>query len=296
MRINRKLIIPLSIFSCFLWSTAFVGVKIGYKYIENPYMFAGLRFFISGLVLIPFFWPKDWLDQIKQNIGVILNITILRTVIGYGIYYQALKLVEGALAAIIIGAGPIITAVFAHYLCKDDKLSKKKTINLTVGFCGLIVIMLDQKPMTAVGLISLFGFLLLIINSCLGVVANIKIAQYRGQCNPVFLSSCQLFFGGFILIIIGFLTGAKIPSNLPLEFYVSLGWLIFVSSVAFSLWFILLQQPDVKVSKLNMWKFIIPTFGATLSWIVLPNESPTTTTLVGMSLVMISLYRTNKSR
>lgn len=296
MIINKKLIVPLAIFCCLLWSTAFVGVKIGYKYIDNPYMFAGLRFFFSGLILIPFFWPRNWVEEIKNNIGIIFNITILRTVIGYAIYYYALKIVEGALAAIIIGAGPIITAIMTHFMCKDDKLSKEKIITLLIGFCGIIIIILDKKPMTAIGVISLFGFILLIINSCLGVLANIKIAQYKGSCSPVFLSSCQLFFGGFILIFIGLFTGGKFPTNLSTEFYLSLGWLILVSSVAFSIWFILLQQPSVKVSKLNMWKFIIPTFGATFSWILLPNENPTLVTISGMILVLISLYKTNRSK
>ncbi|MCD6354765.1 MAG: hypothetical protein J7L95_04370 [Prolixibacteraceae bacterium] len=36
----------LAILACWLWSTAFVGVKIGLEY-QSPFQFAGSRFFIS---------------------------------------------------------------------------------------------------------------------------------------------------------------------------------------------------------------------------------------------------------
>ncbi|MFW5877888.1 MAG: EamA family transporter, partial [bacterium] len=52
---NKKVISTnfLAIIACLLWSTAFVGVKIGLEY-ETPLQFAGERFFISGLLILPF--------------------------------------------------------------------------------------------------------------------------------------------------------------------------------------------------------------------------------------------------
>ena len=69
----------------------------------------------------------------------------------------------------------------------------------------------------------------------------------------------------------------------PVRFFIALLWLAGVSAIAFSIWFSLLKY--VSVSWLNMWKFLIPIFGAALSWVLLPNESPTAITLVGMSCV-----------
>jgi drug/metabolite transporter (DMT)-like permease len=62
-----------------------------------------------------------------------------------------------------------------------------------------------------------------------------------------------------------------------------------MSAYAFSLWFKLLQRPNVKVSELNLWKFIIPVVGAILSWILVPGEKPEWLTITGMVIITSSL-------
>ncbi len=75
--------------------------------------------------------------------------------------------------------------------------------------------------------------------------------------------------------------------NLPLPFWLELGWLSFVSAAAFGIWFYLLSK--VKVSKLNIWKFIIPISGSILSWALLPSESPDALTLFGMAIIIAGI-------
>jgi drug/metabolite transporter (DMT)-like permease len=74
-----------------------------------------------------------------------------------------------------------------------------------------------------------------------------------------------------------------------------------LSAVAISIWITLLKRPGTIVSDLNLWKFLIPVFGALLSWILLPSEQPELITLIGMlviasSLVILNLvHRKNRS-
>ena len=70
-----------------------------------------------------------------------------------------------------------------------------------------------------------------------------------------------------------------------------------MAAAAFSIWFILIQRPGVKVSELNLWKFIIPVVGAILSWILVPDEDPEWLTISGMIIITLSLimfYRSTK--
>lgn len=56
---NIKLFnILLVIMACLLWSTAYAGIKTGYLYMDKKYAFAGLRFTLAGLMLIPISWNK----------------------------------------------------------------------------------------------------------------------------------------------------------------------------------------------------------------------------------------------
>ncbi|MFH2026502.1 MAG: hypothetical protein ABIK30_11950, partial [bacterium] len=52
-------------------------------------------------------------------------------------------------------------------------------------------------------------------------------------------------------------------------------------------------KPGVKVSSLNLWKFIIPVLGAVIAWIVLPDEKPEISAIIGMVFVALSILSFN---
>jgi drug/metabolite transporter (DMT)-like permease len=62
-----------------------------------------------------------------------------------------------------------------------------------------------------------------------------------------------------------------------------------MAASAFSIWYKLLQRPGVKVSELNLWKFINPVTGAVLSWLLIPDENPELLTISGMVIITLSL-------
>ncbi|MBZ4683658.1 MAG: protein of unknown function transrane [Fusobacteriales bacterium] len=290
-KINNRL---LAIFACFLWSTAFVGIKIGYTYYSSPFNFAGLRFTLAGILLLPLIYKEKLFSILKDNFKFILFISLAQTGIGYAIFYSAMKYVDGAIAAIIIGASPLITAILSHFLLENDKMSKVKFLALISGMFGIVLISLSTKPFSINGLKSILGILLLLTNSTLGGIVNIKISKNKVAINPIVLSSLQMIIGGIFLLILGRIFEGKIYFNFPLPFYFSLLWLAFLSAAAISIWFKLLKSKDIKVSELNMWKFLIPLSGAFLSWIILPNESPNVLSIIGMLIILISLVSYNK--
>lgn len=77
--------------ACLLWSTAFVGIKVGYSAGAEPFFFAGIRFFASGLVLIPIVLLTEGrqsiISAIKDHAGFLLLIGLLQTLIMYGAFY-----------------------------------------------------------------------------------------------------------------------------------------------------------------------------------------------------------------
>ncbi|NSW95159.1 MAG: EamA family transporter, partial [Bacteroidales bacterium] len=108
--------------------------------------------------------------------------------------------------------------------------------------------------------------------------------------NPYVLSSSSLFSGGLIIYLISLFFERGLPrAEKTTEYWLILFWLSFVSAYAFSLWFRLLQRPGVKVSELNLWKFIIPVVGAVLSWLIVPGEKPEWLTVAGILIITSSL-------
>ena len=284
----------LAILSCLLWSTAFVGVKIGLRY-SDPFSFAGIRFMLSGIMLIPFWWGHrpSW-QEMSGNIRVLVLVSLFQTFFTYALFYKGISLVSGAVAAIIIGASPLTAAVVAHFTMKDDSMSVAKSFSLLIGLSGVALISVSRLPwLSPSGLGEFIGIGLLFFCTVASAVANVLVAREKKDLDPIFLNSVQIFLGGFLLLVLSFLVEGKAELITAPQYYYALLWLSFLSAVSISLWFVLLKRPGVKISQLNVWKFIIPVFGAILSWTLLPEESPSFVPLLGMACIAVAIVGYN---
>ena len=282
--------IALAILACLLWSTAFTGVKIGLQY-SSPLSFAGTRFMLAGILLMFLGGGvKNYITELKNHFRTILMVGFFQTFLVYSLFYTGMTMVSGALAAIVIGSSPLNTALVAHFTMHDDRMTWQKTGSIAIGIAGIVVIALSRKPWSVEGIVEFYGILILLVSSVSGAFGNVIVAKAKQSVPPLILASAQLFIGGTALFLLSIpLEGLPAFGQFPLEFYLALAWLAFLSAVAFSIWFNLLKKPGVKVSDLNLWKFIIPVFGAILSWMILPDESPSLFPVIGMCCVALSI-------
>ena len=286
---NKKLLhILLAVIACLLWSTAFSSIKRGYNFMDDRYAFAGLRFTLAGVLLIPFSWRKRSLKEFKKNFKFILEVAFLQTFLTYALFYYALSLVDAATTAVIIGSGPIMVALMSNYMVKNDKMNIKKIFSLLIGMLGVITIFINPELMSGEWNKRVIGIIILFINVLIGAFITIRVGKKHGTVNPIFLASNHMLLGGVLLLILSRIVEGSVNFILPSEFYIILLWLAFVSATAFSLWFYILQSGILTISEVSMWKFIIPTFGAIFSWVLLKNEAPDVWSVVGIVEIMFS--------
>lgn len=285
----------LAIVACLLWSSAFVGVKIGLQY-HSPFQFAGIRFTLSGLMLFLYFNNyKEYRSQLVQNWRFIFLIALLQTVIQYMFFYSGINLLPASIAALIIGSSPLFISVVSHFSFHNDKMDWLKSISILLGVVGVAIISFGRSELPSGVKISLLGIALLLMNNFVSGFSNVLVAKKPAGISPTVLSSSSLFFGGIGLILISIpIEGYGVKAFAP-EYFIALGWLSFLSAAAFTIWFGLLQRPGVKVSVLNTWKFLIPVAGAALSWIIMPDESPDWISISGMLVIASSLLILNYS-
>lgn len=286
----------LAIIACFLWSTAFVGIKIGLEY-TTPMQFAGTRFFLSGLMILPLIasWKRLLLD-LKRHFQVFLKIAFFQTFVLYTLFYQGINLVEGATTAIIIGSQPLFTALVAHITMKNDLLTLRKFRTIVIGIVGIVLVALEKGLNLSGNSLygQLLGISLLVLANLASGYGNVLVSKQSDlNISAVGLSSVQLIIGGLGLFAVSLIVEPFNGFVFEWPYYASLFWLSFLSAAAFSLWFILLNRPGVKVSDLNIWKFIIPVFGAIFSWLIIPDEVPTVLQISGMIFIGLSLVLYN---
>jgi len=285
----------LAIIACLLWASAFAVIKIGLQY-TTPLRFAGLRFMLAGLMVLPLVGSyRTAFQYIRNNFRLILLISFLQTFVQYTLFYSGLNLVPGALGAIIIGAGPLFIAFTAHFFMPNDKLTLPKLGIIFMGIAGIALVSLSNvSGKDAGGNLIFIGIILLFLTNINAGFTNVIIARDANHIPPLVLSSSSLIVGGVLLFLVSLPAEGFIFKIPPFTYYLSIIWLSFLSAAAYSIWFLLLQRKGVKVSALNMWKFIIPVFGAILSWILIPDESPDLVSIAGITITAIALVLFNR--
>ena len=241
--------------------------------------------------------PAVYFSMIRNNWKVVAWVTILQIVVNYSLFYQGLNLVPGALGAVVYGAQPLIIALVAALLHKDDKLTRAKIITIIFGLSGVILISVGRQAFRLGTGLEIIGVLMLLTGNFATAGSNVIISLKSKDINPFVLSSSSLFLGGVVLYLISIPVEVRHEGPLPVKYWMILLWLSFMAASAFSIWYKLLQRPGVKVSELNLWKFINPVAGAALSWLFIPGENPELLTIAGIVIITFSLiiyYRSTK--
>jgi len=288
---NRKAnTIIWAIITCLLWSTAYPLIKIGLQY-STPMRFAGFRFIIAGLMILPFTTrPREYLKMISGNMKLFVWVTVLQVLINYILFYIGMGYVPGALGAVIVGSQPFVTAVVARLMIKDERFTRAKVFTIILGLAGIVLVSAGRQGFHFGGPMELLGIILIFIANISTATSNVIISKRVKNTNPMVLSSFSLLLGGVIIFIISLLfESSSVTFDYPALYWVVLIWLSFMSASTFSIWYILLKRPEVKVSELNLWKFILPVIGAILSWLMVPDENPDWVTVTGMIIIALSL-------
>ena len=292
MKHNTKIALA-AIFCCLLWSSAFVGIKIGLEY-TDPIRYASIRFIISGLIVMPFCSElKNYWKYVKGSWKFLIFLALLQTTFHYTMYYIGIGMVEGALAAITVGSTPLFVAITSHFMMGNDKMTWSKVLTIICGLSGVTLVAVGRSLGQENANVQILGVVMLLITNIAGSFNNILVAKEKKNIPPLIISSFSMLVGGIGMFLLSIPIEGMIDFDpRPTEYYVSLAWLTFVSAAGVSVWTILLKKPGISVSKLNFWKFLIPVSGALLSWSFLPEE-PNLISIAGIIIIGTSLIALN---
>ncbi len=275
----------LALIPVFLWSTAFVGVKSGLAY-ATPLAFAGIRFMLAGILLAIFIHdPKGLIVHTIKHWRLVLKTSVLQTSLFYALYYYGIDQIPASIAAIIVGTIPLFAAVSAHLFLHNDHLNGRKVISLIAAIGGIVLISVSRNSTSDTGNLQVWGIVLMLLAAVSESLLQVVLKKNTEPYDPMKLNSAQIFIGGTTLFLVSIPSEGLMNFNLPLTFYASLLWLSMVSAIAFSIWYGLIQKPEIKVSELSMLKFLNPVLGAVLSWIIMANDSPDLYSVLGMIII-----------
>ncbi|GLW40186.1 membrane protein [Pectobacterium carotovorum subsp. carotovorum] len=273
---DKKIVFFIATLCCLLWGSAYPAIKNGYELfhiadndIPGKLVFAGYRFAFAGLLLLVLAVLSGRSIGRFQR-GQLVQLTtlgIFQTSLQYVFFYIGLAYTTGVKGSIMNATSTFFSVLLAHYLYQNDKLNINKLIGCILGFAGVMVVNINSNGMT-IGF-TLLGDGFVVIAAFILSASTIYGKRISQTMDPTVMTGYQLAIGGIILTISGYCTGGTLIVP-DWKAVLMLGYLILLSSVAFSLWSQLLKYNQVgMVAPFN---FLIPVSGTLLSALFL-NES-----------------------
>ena len=279
---------------CLLWGSATPSIKIGYEWfsigandLASRILFAGIRFTLAGVLAVLFgsLIARKTLVPKKGSWGMICKLGMVQTVFQYIFFYMGLAYTTGVKSAIINGSQTFIAIMIACLIFKYEKLTVQKFLGCIIGFAGVVVINYDPSGLTD-------GFTFKGEGAIAYAFSSALVKQYSQKENPVVLSGYQFIFGGIIMTICGFIMGGQL-SGWCVKSVILLIYLALISSVAYSVWGILLKHNPI--GKVAVYSFTNPLFSVLLSFVFLGESSSFgLELLVALVLVCGGIYLVNR--
>lgn len=261
-----------------LWGWAYPLIKLGFvefnittEMTGSKMLFAGIRFFISGIIILSVAHIANRSFKLKERAKAnilwsclfLLAFTLLNTTLHYACFYIGLSHSQGSRAAILNSLSVFVLVILACTFFKSDKLTLRKVVGCTIGFAGILSLNLGGGDS---GAFTLLGDGMIILNALCGACAGLM-TRGVGQRVDVFVGTgLSLGIGGALLVIPGLLMGGTLP-HITFLGLLYLLMLIGISTIGFTLYNKLLTCNPV--GKIAIWNSLIPVVGAVTSCLCL---------------------------
>ena len=298
---NRRNIVLLATLCCVLWGSAYPAIKGGYALfniatndIPSKLVFAGYRFALAGLIVlaVQLMWKQNIFILKGKLIGQVTLLGFCQTTLQYIFFYIGLSYTTGIRSSIINGTGAFFSILIAHFIYKNDRLNFNKIIGCIVGFIGVIIVNLNGESFFA-NSFSIQGEGFVMLAAFILSVASIYGKEITQNQDASIVTGYQLFIGGIILLILGYIFGGSL-SGFNFKSLSLLLYMAFLSSVAFAIWTQLLKYN--KVGIISVFNFLVPIFGSLLSAIFLGENIFDIKIFISLILVCSGIYMVYKTK
>ena len=126
---------------------------------------------------------------------------------------------------------------------------------------------------------------------CYGI-SSVTLKLISDRESPVTITAYKLLIGGALLVISGIVSGGSV-TGFTWKSSLLLGYMALLSTVAFSIWSLLLKYNSV--GKVTIYGFSIPVFGVALSALFLGENILSWQTVIALIMVSVGIIIVNKS-
>ncbi|MBA4742222.1 MAG: DMT family transporter [Azoarcus sp.] len=276
-----------------LWSTGFIGGKLGLPYAE-PLTFLTLRYALVLALMLPLVWimSAPWPRNARQFVHIGVSGLLVHGLYLGGVFTAIGAGLPAGVTALVVGMQPLLTALGAGWLL-GERVVGRQWVGLALGFGGVALVVIGQgsaagfdAPLAAMLIPALFALA--------GITAG---TLYQKRFCPSF----DLRTGAVIQFIPTLLVTAlaawateTMRVDWSGEFIFALGWLVVVLSLgAISLLNLLIRSGGaVNVASLF---YLTPPTTAVMAWLLF-DERLAPLALAGMAVAVTGVWLARDGR
>ncbi len=271
----------------FLWSTGFIGAKLGLPYVE-PATFLVVRFALVLALLLPVcaLWrarwpsPKGFLDMAVA--GVLIQAGYLG-----GVFASLHHGMPAGVSALITGLQPIFTALLSGWLLRE-RVTSVQWLGLVLGLVGVLLVVGERLVVAHVGLGATLLSVLALASITLGTVWQ---KRHGGGVDLRTGAAIQFMAAVGVIAPFAFLFETR-EIRWTGELVFAIAWLAVALSLGaiFLLLYLIRHGGATRVASLF---YLVPPTTALLAW-PLFGETYGLAAAAGMALAMLAVWLVTK--
>ena len=285
----KKKTLLLFILMSLCWGLTWVFLKFSLK--EMPlYWGISIRFLIAGSIFwIIYFVKKDRVIFTRDLRSVYILFTVLNYTLCYFLTYWSTQYIYSNLGSILWSLFPICVTVLAHLYLPDDRLNLKKSLSITIGFIGTVLIFYNGESLGE-GKV-LMGIVAMLIAILLAAWPNVYLKIKKPVINPFHLNAVGMSIAGVLMLCASILfeSGQTMPKD-GANIFALLFLAIPGTVVTWGIYIWMLNH--IHVSRLSYVAFFPPVVSILTGWLFL-GESLSTMSLVGAGLIITGGFLIN---
>ncbi len=271
-----------------LWSTGFIGGKLGLPYAE-PMTFLALRFSLVATLMLAVSlatrasWPRSWSEA--GHIAVV-GLLLQGGYLG-GVFVGIAAGVSAGLSALIVGIQPALTAALAGALL-GEPVAARQWLGLALGLIGVALVAASKVQLGATQLFGIAATVLALFGITLGTLYQ------KRFCGGMDLRSGTVIQNAVAAGLM--LCGAAAFENFHVEwqarFVFALAWLCLVLSVGATLLLFALLRYGAAARVASLF-YLVPPVTALMAYLFF-GETLGASALFGMVIAVAGVALVNR--
>lgn len=274
------------IMAAFLFGTMEIALKIAGSSIDS-FQLTAVRFFIGGLLLLPFAIKEMRDNDIRLDIKQFLYLGLVGIIcipVSMLIFQIGVLKSNAATASVLISMNTLFTLIFARII-DNEKISRNKIIAIFVGIIGALFMI---KPWDMQEGNTVLGVVLVLIGAAAFGLYTVMGKKATDQVGIFVQTSFSFIEGSVVLAVINLIIGKPIIAGINMDnilpvLYVS----VFVTGLGYLFYFIAIKYSNAVTGSVTF--FIKPAIAPILAVLIL-HESIYWNSIVGIILVLIASF------